>query len=91
MSEVRALGERIDHELPYVWAEVEFAATHDLARTVEDVLGRRVPLLLVSRATKGLGVCERRRMLGQVHGWCPRNARDARRVSRRSRAQPTLA
>ena len=41
-----------------MWAEVEFAARHDLARTVEDVLARRVPLLLVSR-DQGLGVCER--------------------------------
>ena len=54
----RSLGQRLDPELPYVWAEIEFAATHDLARTVEDVLGRRVPLLLVSR-DQGLGVCER--------------------------------
>jgi glycerol-3-phosphate dehydrogenase len=41
-----------------VWAEIDFAATHDLARTLEDVLARRVPLLLVSR-DQGLGVCER--------------------------------
>jgi glycerol-3-phosphate dehydrogenase len=54
----RALGERLDPELPYVWAEIEFAVEHDLARTVEDVLARRVPLLLVSR-DQGLGVCER--------------------------------
>src|SRR5262249_7744640 len=25
-----ALGERLDPELPYLWAEIEFAATHDL-------------------------------------------------------------
>jgi glycerol-3-phosphate dehydrogenase len=54
----RALGERIDHELSYVWAEVDFAVKHELARTVEDVLARRVPLLLVSR-DQGLGVAER--------------------------------
>jgi glycerol-3-phosphate dehydrogenase len=54
----RTLGERIDRELPYVWAEIEFAATRDLARTLDDVLARRVPLLLVSR-DQGLGVCER--------------------------------
>ncbi|HEX2692200.1 MAG TPA: glycerol-3-phosphate dehydrogenase [Kofleriaceae bacterium] len=66
-----ALGERLDHELPYVWAEVEFAATHDLARTVEDVLARRVPLLLVSR-DQGLGVCERvADMLTSQLGWSP--------------------
>ncbi len=64
----RSLGERIDQELSYVWAEIEFAARHDLARTVEDVLARRVPLLLVSR-DQGLGVCERvATMLATVHG-----------------------
>lgn len=65
----RGLGERLDRELPYVWAEVEFAARHDLARTVEDVLARRVPLLLVSR-DQGLGVCERvAEMLALLHGF----------------------
>jgi glycerol-3-phosphate dehydrogenase len=58
IAEDPALGERIDPELPYVWAEIEFAACHDLARTIEDVLARRVPLLLVSR-DQGLGVCDR--------------------------------
>jgi len=66
-----ALGERLDRELPYVWAEIEFAAKHDLARTVEDVLARRVPLLLVSR-DQGLSVCERvADMLGALLGWSP--------------------
>jgi glycerol-3-phosphate dehydrogenase len=65
----RTLGERLDRELPYVWAEIPFAARHDLARTVEDVLARRVPLLLVSR-DQGLGVCERvAAQLAKVHGW----------------------
>ncbi|MDB4953972.1 MAG: dependent oxidoreductase [Myxococcales bacterium] len=65
----RALGERLDHELPYVWAEVDFAARHDLARTVEDVLARRVPLLLVSR-DQGLGVCDRvAARLGAIFDW----------------------
>ena len=56
----RALGERLDPELPYVWAEIDFAATRDLARTVDDVLARRVPLLLSSR-DQGLGVVRARR------------------------------
>ncbi|HEY6038386.1 MAG TPA: glycerol-3-phosphate dehydrogenase C-terminal domain-containing protein, partial [Kofleriaceae bacterium] len=65
----RALGQRLDPELPYVWAEIEFAARRDLARTVEDVLARRVPLLLVSR-DQGLGVCDQvAAMLARVHGW----------------------
>jgi glycerol-3-phosphate dehydrogenase len=71
IAEAPALGERLDRELPYVWAEVEFAARHDLARTVEDVLARRVPLLLVSR-DQGLGVSERvADMLGPLLGWSP--------------------
>ena len=45
----RGLAERINADLPYVWAEVEFAIRHDLARTVDDVLSRRAPLLLVGR------------------------------------------
>ena len=57
ISKDRALGERLDPELPYVWAEIDFAARRDLARTLDDVLARRVPLLLVSR-DQGLGVCE---------------------------------
>jgi glycerol-3-phosphate dehydrogenase len=65
----RSLGERLDRELPYVWAEVEFAARHDLARTVEDVLARRVPLLLVGR-DQGLGICERvGDILGAICNW----------------------
>jgi glycerol-3-phosphate dehydrogenase len=52
-----ALGQRMDAELPYLWAEVEFAVVHDRARTVDDVLSRRVPLLLVAR-DQGLGVCD---------------------------------
>ncbi len=65
----RTLGERMDRELPYVWAEVDFAAKHDLARTVEDVLARRVPLLLTAR-DQGLGVCERvAARLAAILGW----------------------
>jgi glycerol-3-phosphate dehydrogenase len=71
IAEAPTLGERLDNELPYVWAEIEFAAKHDLARTVEDVLARRVPLLLVSR-DQGLGVCERvADVLGTLLGWSP--------------------
>jgi glycerol-3-phosphate dehydrogenase len=54
----RRLGERMNADLPYVWAEVDFAVEHDLARTVDDILSRRAPLLLVGR-DQGLDVCER--------------------------------
>lgn len=53
----RAQATRLDPELPYLWAEIDFAVEHDRARTVDDVLSRRVPLLLVGR-DQGLGVCD---------------------------------
>lgn len=49
---------RMDPELPYLWAEVEHAVEVDLARTVCDVLVRRIPLCLRGR-DQGLGVAER--------------------------------
>ena len=65
----RGLGARLNADCPYVWAEVDFAVDHDLARTVDDVLSRRVPLLLVGR-DQGLDVCERvaHRMAARL-GW----------------------
>jgi glycerol-3-phosphate dehydrogenase len=51
------LRERLATDLPYVWAEIDAAVRLDHARTLVDVLGRRVPLLLVDR-DQGLGVCE---------------------------------
>ncbi len=52
------LGARMNDDCPYLWAEVDFAVQQDLARTIDDVLSRRVPLLLVGR-DQGLDVCER--------------------------------
>jgi glycerol-3-phosphate dehydrogenase len=64
-----ALGERMQPDLPYVWAEVEFAVEHDLARTMDDVLSRRVPLLLIGR-NQGLDVADRvADLAGARLGW----------------------
>jgi glycerol-3-phosphate dehydrogenase len=69
-----ALGKRMESDLPYVWAEVDFAVAHDLARTVEDVLARRVPLLLVSR-DQGLSVAPQvRDRLVSLLAWTPEQA-----------------
>lgn len=38
-----ALAEPIAPELPYLWAEVVFAIRHEMARTVSDILTRRIP------------------------------------------------
>ena len=47
-----ALGEKLHLRLPYVKAEVVWAARHEMARSVEDVLARRTrALLLDARAS----------------------------------------
>ncbi len=53
-----SLGECMNDDLPYLWAEAHFAARYDLARTICDVLARRIPLILVGRE-RGLDCAER--------------------------------
>jgi glycerol-3-phosphate dehydrogenase len=75
-----ALGERLDAALAYVMAQVDVAVDEEQALTVEDVLGRRVPLLLRAR-DQGLGCADRvaRRMAHKL-GWDElRTAREADR------------
>ena len=40
---------RLDPELPFLTLEVDIAVQEELAQRIEDVLGRRVPLLLLAR------------------------------------------
>ncbi len=51
-------AERLDAELPYLFAQVDEAVDHELACTVDDVLSRRAPLLLRAR-DQGLGVASK--------------------------------
>jgi glycerol-3-phosphate dehydrogenase len=94
----RAAGARINPDLPYVWAEIDFAVTHDLARTITDVLARRVPLLLVGR-DQGLDVAAAvAARMAPLLAWTPtetdRQLADYRADvddSRRFRAAPATA
>jgi glycerol-3-phosphate dehydrogenase len=50
-----SLGERLHADLPYCGAEVIWAARHEMARTVEDVLARRTrALFLNARAARAI-------------------------------------
>ena len=51
------LARRIDPELPYLWAEVVHAVRAEHARTIADVLRRRVPLYRDAR-DQGLAAAE---------------------------------
>jgi glycerol-3-phosphate dehydrogenase len=69
------LLERIDADLPYVWAEVDYAVSDELARTIEDVLVRRIPLCLRGR-NQGLDAAPRvAEVLGAALGWSAAEAR----------------
>jgi glycerol-3-phosphate dehydrogenase len=48
VAEAPALGERLDPSLPYIAAEVVWAAREEMARTVEDILSRRTRALLLN-------------------------------------------
>ena len=50
MAEVPALAQKLDPQHDFRHAEVVWAARHELARTVEDVLARRVRLLFLDAA-----------------------------------------
>ncbi|MBL8950748.1 MAG: glycerol-3-phosphate dehydrogenase/oxidase [Myxococcaceae bacterium] len=50
-------GEKLDAELGLLWAQVDEAVDVELAATLDDVLSRRVPLLLRGR-DQGLSVAE---------------------------------
>jgi glycerol-3-phosphate dehydrogenase len=64
-----ALLERLNPDLPYLWAEIDHAAEVDLARTVEDVLMRRVQLGLRGK-DQGLDVAPRvAARMAQILGW----------------------
>jgi glycerol-3-phosphate dehydrogenase len=64
-----ALGARLDPELPYVLAQVDVAVEEEQAMSLEDVLGRRVPLLLRAR-DQGLAATEKvAARMGELLGW----------------------
>ena len=48
VSEYASLGELLDAEMPYIAAEVVWAARNEMARTVEDILARRTRALFLN-------------------------------------------
>jgi glycerol-3-phosphate dehydrogenase len=67
-----ALGERLHVELPYVKAEVIWAAREEMARTIEDVLARRTRALFLNAAA-ALGMASTvADLLARELGWSDR-------------------
>src|SRR5262249_9767090 len=51
------VAEKIEPDLPFLWAEIDHAIREEVAVTVTDVLARRVPMLLHAR-DQGLELAE---------------------------------
>lgn len=64
-----SLLERIDVELPYIWAEIVFAATNGFALTLADTLVRRTKIFYRAR-DQGTACVERAAdLMAEVLGW----------------------
>jgi glycerol-3-phosphate dehydrogenase len=63
------LGDRLDPELPYIPAEVLWAAAAEGAWTVADVLVRRMPIAYERRDAGRALAPQVATLLGRVHGW----------------------
>jgi glycerol-3-phosphate dehydrogenase len=62
-------GEPLDPELPYLVAQIDEAIEHEFARTLDDVLTRRIPLVLRGR-DQGLAIAPKvAARLQQKLGW----------------------
>ncbi len=63
--------ERLDPELPSIFAQVDEAVDVELARTLDDVISRRIPLVLRAR-DQGLGIAEKvAQRLAKKLEWTP--------------------
>jgi glycerol-3-phosphate dehydrogenase len=64
-----ALGEPLVPGLSYVAAEAVYAARHEMARSVDDVLSRRTRARLLDRAASGEAAAEVARLIAPELGW----------------------
>jgi len=69
MDATPALAAPLHADLPYTGAEVVWAARHEMARTIEDVLARRTrALFLNARAAEAMAPAVARLMADEL-GW----------------------
>lgn len=71
------LGDRLDPDLPYIAAEVLWAAVAEGAFTVADVLVRRMPIAYERKDAGRALAAQVAGLLGRVHGWDSATAAEA--------------
>ncbi|MBA2760506.1 MAG: glycerol-3-phosphate dehydrogenase/oxidase [Segetibacter sp.] len=87
-----SLAKPIAQSMPYTEAEVIWAARHEMARTVEDVLARRLRILFLD-AKAAMGAAERvaelmAAELGYDDAWIKAQVEDFTKLARRYLLQP---
>src|SRR5207244_11231807 len=63
------LAEPIIERLPYTFAEVVYAVTNEMARTVDDVLSRRTRARLLARDASAAAAARVAGYMGDILGW----------------------
>jgi glycerol-3-phosphate dehydrogenase len=85
LAEDAELAERLNPELPYIAAEVVWAARAEMARTVEDVLARRMRVLFLNaRAAMEMAEPVARLLAGELgrdEAWVGRQVKEFRELA----------
>jgi glycerol-3-phosphate dehydrogenase len=90
VQQMPRLAKRIVEDAPFCFAELVYAAQHEMVHSLEDILRRRVPLLLVSPPS------ERRllvaaQIVGKVLQWSEKRTREeATALLRSARSSPPV-
>jgi glycerol-3-phosphate dehydrogenase len=80
----RSLAEPLVAGLPYVRAEVVYAARYEMARSVDDVLSRRTRARLLARDASAAAAGDVAQLLAPVLGWSAGEAEDSADEYRRA-------
>jgi glycerol-3-phosphate dehydrogenase len=75
VSEQPALAGRLHPDVPFCLAEVVHAVKYEMARSLEDVVRRRVPLLLLARPTQ-VELLQAADLMGPFLDWSDRRKHD---------------
>lgn len=65
-----ALADRLHPKVPFCRAEVVHAVEHEMARTLDDIVRRRIPLMLLTRPDRGI-LEDAAALAGEALGWTP--------------------
>ena len=77
ISEQPKLSHKLDAQLPYIKAEIVYAATHEGARTVDDVISRRTRLAFEAEDHGVYLADEVGALIAPVLGWSAKERKDS--------------